>query len=95
VSQIARSIANNLIIEQPLLQRCLVPELAEAAALAHDLGHPPFGHAGEETLDDCMREVSNRAKLPKKQILRFEGTRRRFIFWFQLNRNLHCIPGLI
>src|SRR5437763_11827775 len=31
-------------------------DLAEAVALAHDLGHPPFGHAGEKMLNDLMRE---------------------------------------
>src|SRR6266436_7221131 len=30
-------------------------DLAEAVALAHDLGHPPFGHAGEKILNDLMR----------------------------------------
>ncbi len=34
------------------------PDVVEAAALAHDLGHPPFGHLGETTLNKCVREHS-------------------------------------
>src|SRR5579859_8173923 len=47
VSQIARTIARALRLNE---------DLTEAIALAHDLGHPPFGHAGEEALDDAYRE---------------------------------------
>jgi dGTPase len=46
VAQVARSIARALRIND---------DLVEAIALAHDLGHTPFGHAGQEALDDCMR----------------------------------------
>ena len=46
VSQISRTLAANLGLNA---------ELVEALALVHDVGHPPFGHAGEKTLDACMR----------------------------------------
>jgi dGTPase len=46
VAQLARSIARALALNE---------DLVEAIALAHDLGHTPFGHAGQDALDDCMR----------------------------------------
>lgn len=47
VAQIARAIARNLRLNE---------DLVEAISLAHDLGHTPFGHAGQDALNECMRE---------------------------------------
>jgi dGTPase len=47
VAQISRTVARQLGLNE---------DLTEAIALLHDLGHPPFGHAGEATLDECMRD---------------------------------------
>jgi len=56
VAQIGRSICNYLKQEDPALgdRRFISPALVEAACIAHDLGHPPFGHAGEDTLNELM-----------------------------------------
>jgi dGTPase len=47
VTQVSRTIARALRLNE---------DLAEAIGLGHDLGHPPFGHIGEEALDRCLRE---------------------------------------
>ena len=56
VAQIGRSICNFLQKNSNFLSRrfYIDPDLVEAACLAHDLGHPPFGHAGERTLNHLM-----------------------------------------
>ncbi|MBI5753692.1 deoxyguanosinetriphosphate triphosphohydrolase [Candidatus Peregrinibacteria bacterium] len=51
VAQVARDIARRLRLNE---------DLCEAIALAHDLGHPPFGHAGEEALNDMMEDFDLR-----------------------------------
>ncbi len=52
VAQIARSLARNLGVHEDLI---------EAISLAHDLGHTPFGHAGQDELNACMRDFAPEA----------------------------------
>ena len=47
VASIARTIGRALRLNE---------DLVEALALAHDIGHPPFGHSGEDVLDECLRD---------------------------------------
>ncbi|MFX8649065.1 HD domain-containing protein, partial [Acinetobacter baumannii] len=48
VAQISRTVARALRLNE---------DLTEAIALAHDLGHPPFGHGGEQAIDEVLREL--------------------------------------
>ncbi len=47
VTQVSRTVARALALNE---------DLCEAIGLGHDLGHPPFGHVGEDALDECLRE---------------------------------------
>jgi len=73
VAQITRSICKSL---------CLNEDLAEAVALSHDLGHPPFGHTGQDVLNDLMkahggfehnRQSLRIVKLLEKRYPEFDG----------------------
>lgn len=65
VSQIAREVARKLNKQYPFLLNDLhpglklIPEVIEIASLAHDLGHPPFGHKGEEVLNHLLQTQFN------------------------------------
>jgi dGTPase len=52
VTQISRTVARALRLNE---------DLVEAIGLGHDLGHPPFGHIGEEVLDSCLRQRFGRS----------------------------------
>ena len=85
VAQIARTIARFLKLNE---------ELAETLSLAHDLGHTPFGHAGEEALDECMEmhggfdhnlQTLRIVMFIENKYLKFKG----------LNLTIETIDGLI
>ena len=63
VSQIARTIARGLNLNE---------DLAEAVALAHDIGHPPFGHAGEQALADLLPEGFRHAEQSLRVVEKLE-----------------------
>jgi dGTPase len=85
VVQIARSLARALGLDE---------DLAEAAALAHDLGHPPFGHAGERALDLCAREFGGFDH--NAQALRIvTDLERRYADFDGLNLTWETLEGLV
>jgi dGTPase len=85
VTQIARSLARALGLDE---------DLAEACALAHDLGHPPFGHAGERALDQCLAECGGFDH--NAQTLRVVTTlERRYADFDGLNLTWETLEGLV
>src|SRR6201994_1300800 len=85
VSQIARSIARALGLDE---------DLTEALALAHDLGHPPFGHAGEDALNIVMKPFGgfdhNAQSLRIVTLLES-----RYAGWDGLNLTWETLEGLV
>jgi dGTPase len=85
VAQIARSLARALGLDE---------DLAEALALAHDLGHPPFGHAGERALDRCLKAAGGFDH--NAQTLRVvTALERRYAAFDGLNLTWETLEGLV
>jgi len=89
VSQLARRLAQKLVRRTPHLAEeagGIDPSVAEAAGLAHDLGHPPFGHIAEETLRECVERAEN--------LDAFEGNAQSFRIVTKLALSSPQLPGL-
>jgi dGTPase len=85
VSQVARTLANALNLEI---------DLAESIALAHDLGHPPFGHTGEEALNKLMAPYDG-FDHNTQALLILTSLERHYAKWDGLNLTWEVLEGLI
>src|SRR6266446_1166787 len=86
VAQIARTVASALGLNT---------ELAEALALVHDIGHPPFGHAGERKLDDLMRAQGGRFNHNLHALRIVEQFEQRYLDFPGLNLTFEVREGII
>jgi dGTPase len=86
VAQIARTVAAALGLHT---------ELAEALALVHDIGHPPFGHAGERRLDALMREAGQRFDHNLHALRIVEQFEQRYLDFPGLNLTFEVREGII
>jgi dGTPase len=86
VAQIARTVAGALRINT---------DLAEALALVHDIGHPPFGHAGEKQLDARMREHGDRFDHNLHALRIVEQFEQRYLDFPGLNLTFEVREGII
>ena len=85
VAQIARSIARYLNLNE---------DLAETLSLAHDLGHTPFGHAGEEALNECMNDYGGfDHNLQTLRIIMF--LENKYLKFNGLNLSIETLEGLL
>jgi dGTPase len=86
VAQIARTVAASLQLNS---------DLTEALALVHDIGHPPFGHAGEKQLDLRMREFGERFNHNLHALYIVENFEQRYIDFPGLNLTFEVREGII
>lgn len=86
VAQIARDVARTLGLNE---------DLAESIALAHDLGHPPFGHGGEYALDDMMREFGAHFEHNEQSRRILEKLEARNPNYDGLNLTIEVLDGLL
>lgn len=86
VAQIARTVAAALGLNT---------ELAEALALVHDIGHPPFGHAGERKLDELMRACGGRFNHNLHALRIVEQFEQRYLDFPGLNLTFEVREGII
>ena len=85
VAQIARSIARYLNLNE---------DLAETLSLAHDLGHTPFGHAGEDSLNECMEDYGGfDHNLQTLRIIMF--LENKYLKFSGLNLSIETLEGLL
>ena len=85
VAQVARTLARALMVNE---------DLAETVALAHDLGHPPFAHTGEDVLIECMRDVGgfNHNDQSLRVVTHLE---RKYPKWLGLNMTWETLEGIV
>jgi dGTPase len=86
VAQIARTVASALRLNT---------ELVETLALVHDIGHPPFGHAGERKLDELMREHGSRFDHNLHALRIVEHFEHRYIGFDGLNLTFEVREGIV
>ena len=85
VAQIARSISRHLNLNE---------DLAETLSLAHDLGHTPFGHAGEDSLNECMEDYGGfDHNLQTLRIVMF--LENKYLKFNGLNLSIETLEGLL
>jgi dGTPase len=86
VAQIARTVAEALELNT---------ELAEALALVHDIGHPPFGHAGEKRLDELLQGFGDRFDHNLHALRIVERFEQRYLDFPGLNLTFEVREGII
>ncbi|QQR54608.1 deoxyguanosinetriphosphate triphosphohydrolase [Candidatus Peregrinibacteria bacterium] len=86
VAQVSRDLARMLGLNE---------DLAEAVSLAHDLGHTPFGHAGEQALDECLRPYGLEFEHNRQSRRIVEELEDSYPHWRGLNLSREVIEGLM